>query len=64
MAEKSSFELYSQAPDADTTANTSILSLGLTQAAKHKKYKPRFVEFSCSHMEVGKPPIKSVRNHS
>ncbi|CAA7267063.1 unnamed protein product [Cyclocybe aegerita] len=29
-----------------------IKPLGLTQAQKHAKQKPRFVEFSCSHVEV------------
>ncbi|KAF7374776.1 Telomerase reverse transcriptase [Mycena sanguinolenta] len=30
----------------------SILPTGLTQAALHAKTKPRFVEYSCSHIEV------------
>ncbi|KAJ3515494.1 hypothetical protein NLJ89_g1720 [Agrocybe chaxingu] len=35
----------------DSNGN-SIKPLGLTQARKHAKQKPRFVEFSCSHVEV------------
>ncbi|KAJ7903387.1 hypothetical protein B0H14DRAFT_2171795, partial [Mycena olivaceomarginata] len=30
----------------------SILPAGLTQAALHAQTKPRFVEYSCSHIEV------------
>ncbi|KAF8206272.1 hypothetical protein K438DRAFT_1457948, partial [Mycena galopus ATCC 62051] len=30
----------------------SVLPAGLTQAALHAKTKPRFVEYSCSHIEV------------
>jgi telomerase reverse transcriptase len=53
MAERSSSDLHSQAPAADMTTISSISAQGLTQATRHAKYKPRFVEFSCSHIEVG-----------
>lgn len=40
-------------------ANTSVDSsgnaippFGLTQAQKHARNKPRFIEFACSHVEV------------
>ncbi|KAF8169773.1 hypothetical protein BJ912DRAFT_861753 [Pholiota molesta] len=29
-----------------------IPAIGLTQARKHAKEKPRFIEFACSHIEV------------
>lgn len=42
-------------------ANTSVDSsgnpippFGLTQAQKHARNKPRFIEFACSHVEVRK----------
>ena len=42
-------------------ANTSLDSsghpippFGLTQAQKHARNKPRFIEFTCSHVEVRK----------
>jgi hypothetical protein len=33
-------------------SNTSILPLGLTQAQRHAKSKPRFAEFACPVEEV------------
>ncbi|KAF8952484.1 hypothetical protein BDZ97DRAFT_1681569 [Flammula alnicola] len=35
----------------DSTGNP-IPPIGLTQARRHAKAKPRFVEFACSHVEV------------
>ena len=57
MSERS-IHLRTQLAPAD--ASTSFDSIGwpivphgLSQAERHLKHKPRFVEFACSHTEVG-----------
>ena len=54
-----SIQLRSQASLG--AGNTSVDSSGnpispssLTQAQKHAKYNPRFIEFACTHTEVRK----------
>lgn len=54
-----SIQLRSQASmgAANTSVDSSgnpISPFGLTQAQKHARYKPRFVEFACSYTEVRK----------
>ena len=53
-----SIQLRSQASlGANTSVDSSgnpILPSGLTQAQKHAINKPRFIEFTCSHVEVRK----------
>lgn len=56
MSEQSSqLLLRSQASLANVSVDSegnSILPRGLTQAERHGKAKPRFVEFACSYIEV------------
>ena len=51
-----SIQLRSQVSlGANTSVDSSgnpIASFGLTQAQKHVRNKPRFIEFACSHVEV------------
>ncbi|TFK40170.1 hypothetical protein BDQ12DRAFT_486484 [Crucibulum laeve] len=66
MSERSA-QFQSQAPQGtedmsiDTSGNT-ITPFGLTQAERHAKMKPRFVEFTCSHIEVNE--ISSGLKHT
>lgn len=51
MMSEQSIQLRSQAPNI-SFCDTSVVPHGLSQAEKHVKHKPRFVEFACSHHEV------------
>ncbi|PBK75723.1 hypothetical protein ARMSODRAFT_404731 [Armillaria solidipes] len=49
-------QLQSQASVGEVSldsAGNSVFPIGLTQARRYAESKPRFVEFSCSHFEVG-----------
>jgi len=57
MISETSIQLRSQvslgAIDASLDSNGNrIPPLGLTQVKDHGRQKPRFIEFTCSHLEV------------
>ena len=55
MVSETSIQINSQRHQHDVSldsAGNSIVAQGLSQARQYAKKKPRFVEFSCSHIEV------------
>ncbi|KAF9533856.1 hypothetical protein CPB83DRAFT_756862 [Crepidotus variabilis] len=54
---ETSIQLKSQRslPGANTSLDSNgsrIQPMGMTQAQKHARIKPKFVEFACSHTEI------------
>ena len=70
MMSERSIQLLSQAQGAGNisidSSKGSIAPWGLSQAESHAKLKPRFVEFSCSYVEVrwGRPRCNKVLRYT